>query len=60
MIQTINDLSGMIPPSPPPSESQDAEESQDGGEGDSGGGQIRFQVTLEEGEGEDTEAPGGM
>lgn len=50
----------MIPPSPPPSESQDAEESQDGGEGDSGGGQIRFQVTLEEGEGEDTEAPGGM
>ncbi|XP_046665953.1 cAMP-specific 3',5'-cyclic phosphodiesterase isoform X4 [Homalodisca vitripennis] len=50
----------MIPPSPPPSESQEAEASQEGGEGDAGGGQIRFQVTLEEGEGEETESAGGM
>lgn len=53
-------VTGMIPPSPPPSEAQETETNQEGGEGDSGGGHIRFQVTLEEGEGEETESAGGM
>ncbi|XP_054274687.1 cAMP-specific 3',5'-cyclic phosphodiesterase isoform X4 [Macrosteles quadrilineatus] len=49
----------MIPPSPPPSEAQEVEGGQEG-DGDAGGGQIRFQVTLEEGEGEEAESQGGM
>uniref|UniRef100_A0A1B6DRH6 Phosphodiesterase n=1 Tax=Clastoptera arizonana TaxID=38151 RepID=A0A1B6DRH6_9HEMI len=50
----------MIPPSPPPSESQGAEGEDEGEGGDSGGGQIRFQVTLEEGDVDDSESIGGM
>lgn len=53
----------MIPPSPPASEVPEGEDgpgSQEGGESDAGGGQIRFQVTLEEGEGEESESAGGM
>lgn len=50
----------MIPPSPPPSESQGAEGEEESEAGDSGGGQIRFQVTLEEGEGDESESIGGM
>lgn len=51
---------GMIPPSPPPTESRSGESEEASESGDTGGGQIRFQVTLEEGEGEETESVGGM
>nr|CAD7461740.1 unnamed protein product [Timema tahoe] len=55
---------GMIPPSPPPSEPRDPDDTTDesGSERGGRGGQdrIRFQVTLEEGEGEEETGAGGM